>query len=143
MGIGAINFTRLTQIFPFLCLNQLNCLKLKAFLALTPRALGASISSAFSVPHDALPALPQTSRTGTSLSGEVEDAAPWATSDMYRVYGLFALQQPVCCIARHKSRTIEENARMSYLHSPYIKTGKISNGDLLHTLSVFIAEPIT
>jgi hypothetical protein len=31
---------------------------------------------------------------------------------------------------------------MNYIHSRYQKTGKISNDDLLYTLSVFITEPI-
>ncbi|TVY81896.1 Mycophenolic acid synthesis protein B [Lachnellula suecica] len=34
-------------------------------------------------------------------------------------------------------------ARMNYIHSGYQKAGKISNADLLYTLSVFITEPIT
>lgn len=42
-----------------------------------------------------------------------------------------------------EERTREAIARMNYLHSPYIKTGKISNADLLYTLSVFITEPIS
>jgi hypothetical protein len=32
---------------------------------------------------------------------------------------------------------------MNYIHSNYQKAGKISNADLLYTLSVFITEPIT
>lgn len=32
---------------------------------------------------------------------------------------------------------------MNYIHSRYIKAGKISNTDLLYTLSVFATEPIT
>jgi len=31
---------------------------------------------------------------------------------------------------------------MNYIHSRYQKAGKISNDDLLYTLSVFITEPI-
>ena len=42
-----------------------------------------------------------------------------------------------------KSRTIVAISRMNYLHSPYIKAGRISNEDLLYTLSVFITKPIT
>lgn len=42
-----------------------------------------------------------------------------------------------------EERTRKAIARMNYLHSPYIKTGKISNADLLYTLSVFITEPIS
>lgn len=42
-----------------------------------------------------------------------------------------------------EERTRKSIARMNYLHSPYIKSGKISNEDLLYTLSVFITEPIT
>lgn len=32
---------------------------------------------------------------------------------------------------------------MNYIHSQYQKAGKISNADLLYTLSVFITEPIS
>jgi hypothetical protein len=32
---------------------------------------------------------------------------------------------------------------MNYIHSGYQKAGKISQDDLLYTLSVFITEPIT
>ena len=42
-----------------------------------------------------------------------------------------------------EQRTVEAIARMNYLHSPYVKVGKISNDDLLYTLSVFITEPIS
>lgn len=42
-----------------------------------------------------------------------------------------------------EERTVKSIARMNYLHSPYIKSGKISNDDLLYTLSVFVTEPIT
>jgi hypothetical protein len=31
---------------------------------------------------------------------------------------------------------------MNYIHSQYQKAGKISNEDMLYTLSVFITEPI-
>ena len=31
---------------------------------------------------------------------------------------------------------------MNYLHSRYIKAGKISNDDMLYTLSLFVLEPI-
>jgi len=34
-------------------------------------------------------------------------------------------------------------ARMNYIHSRYQKAGKISNNDMLYTLSVFITEPIS
>ncbi|KAK0104738.1 hypothetical protein ONS95_005008 [Cadophora gregata] len=40
-------------------------------------------------------------------------------------------------------RVIKAIARMNYIHSQYQKAGKISNGDLLYTLSVFITEPIS
>ncbi|KAH8696283.1 hypothetical protein BGW36DRAFT_298599 [Talaromyces proteolyticus] len=42
-----------------------------------------------------------------------------------------------------EERAREAIARMNYLHSFYIKAGKISNEDLLYTLSLFITEPIT
>lgn len=40
-------------------------------------------------------------------------------------------------------RVVKAIARMNYIHSRYQKAGKISNDDLLYTLSVFITEPIT
>lgn len=39
-------------------------------------------------------------------------------------------------------RTIKAIARMNYIHSRYQRAGKISNEDLLYTLSVFITEPV-
>ncbi|TGO27532.1 hypothetical protein BPAE_0040g00130 [Botrytis paeoniae] len=39
-------------------------------------------------------------------------------------------------------RVLKAISRMNYLHSGYQKAGKISNEDLLYTLSVFITEPI-
>ncbi|CAD6438931.1 453779fa-ed3f-4fdf-beaf-caf21e4ec5ff [Sclerotinia trifoliorum] len=39
-------------------------------------------------------------------------------------------------------RVLKAISRMNYLHSGYQKAGKISNDDLLYTLSVFITEPI-
>lgn len=39
-------------------------------------------------------------------------------------------------------RAIKAIARMNYIHSPYQKSGKISQNDLLFTLSVFVLEPI-
>ncbi|CAH0018899.1 unnamed protein product [Clonostachys rhizophaga] len=38
-------------------------------------------------------------------------------------------------------RTVKAIARMNFLHSKYIASGKISNDDLLYTLSVFVIEP--
>ncbi|KFY45764.1 hypothetical protein V495_02822 [Pseudogymnoascus sp. VKM F-4514 (FW-929)] len=42
-----------------------------------------------------------------------------------------------------EERAVKAIARMNYLHSPYVKSGKISNDDLLYTLSVFVSEPIS
>jgi hypothetical protein len=39
-------------------------------------------------------------------------------------------------------RTISGIALMNYLHGRYIKSGKISNDDMLYTLSLFVLEPI-
>jgi hypothetical protein len=39
-------------------------------------------------------------------------------------------------------RTIDGIARMNYLHGRYTKAGKISNEDILYTLSLFVLEPI-
>ncbi|RDW63500.1 hypothetical protein BP6252_11045 [Coleophoma cylindrospora] len=43
---------------------------------------------------------------------------------------------------RHE-RVVKAIARMNYIHSRYQKAGKISNDDLLYTLSVFVTEPIS
>ncbi|PBP24545.1 hypothetical protein BUE80_DR004567 [Diplocarpon rosae] len=40
-------------------------------------------------------------------------------------------------------RVIKALARMNFIHSRYQKAGKISNSDLLYTLSVFITEPVS
>ena len=47
----------------------------------------------------------------------------------------FALNGPA------SERAIKAIARMNYLHAPYQKSGKISNDDLLYTLSLFALEP--
>lgn len=39
-------------------------------------------------------------------------------------------------------RTLKAIARMNFIHSSYQKAGKISNADMLYTLSVFVTEPI-
>jgi hypothetical protein len=39
------------------------------------------------------------------------------------------------------SRTLEAFARLNYLHGLYIKQGRISNDDMLYTLSLFMLEP--
>ena len=40
-------------------------------------------------------------------------------------------------------RVFKAIARMNYIHSSYQRAGKISQDDLLYTLSVFLTEPIT
>ena len=47
----------------------------------------------------------------------------------------FALNDPT------SERAIHAIARMNYLHAPYQKSGKITNDDLLYTLSLFALEP--
>lgn len=39
-------------------------------------------------------------------------------------------------------RCIEGYARLNYLHGHYIKQGKISNDDMLYTLSLFLNQPV-
>lgn len=39
-------------------------------------------------------------------------------------------------------RVLQAISRMNYIHSHYEKSGKISNDDLLYTLSVFITGPV-
>jgi hypothetical protein len=39
-------------------------------------------------------------------------------------------------------RVIKALARVNYIHSRYQKSGKISQNDLLYTLSVFVTEPV-
>lgn len=47
------------------------------------------------------------------------------------------------CLNKPSSeRSMEAIARMNYLHARYIKAGKISNDDLLFTLSLFALEPV-
>ena len=41
-----------------------------------------------------------------------------------------------------EERSIEAIGRMNYIHSVYQKAGKISNEDLLYTLSLFAWEPV-
>lgn len=41
----------------------------------------------------------------------------------------------------HSERALKALARMNYIHGQYQKAGKISNEDLLYTLSLFIKEP--
>jgi hypothetical protein len=48
----------------------------------------------------------------------------------------FALNKPSA------ERTIKAISRMNYLHSRYQKSGKITNSDMLYTLSVFALEPV-
>ena len=47
-----------------------------------------------------------------------------------------------CLNKQSSQRSTEAIARMNYLHSRYIKAGKITNVDLLYTLSVFALEPV-
>ena len=47
----------------------------------------------------------------------------------------FALNDP------SSERALKAIARMNYLHAPYQKAGKITNNDLLYTLSLFALEP--
>lgn len=47
----------------------------------------------------------------------------------------FALNDPT------SDRALKAIARMNYLHGPYQKSGKITNDDLLYTLSLFALEP--
>ncbi|RFU30027.1 hypothetical protein B7463_g6329, partial [Scytalidium lignicola] len=50
--------------------------------------------------------------------------------------GEFASHHP------QSERAIKAIARMNYIHSRYQNAGKISNDDMLYTLSVFITEPV-
>lgn len=47
-----------------------------------------------------------------------------------------------CLNKPSSARATEAVARMNYLHSRYLKSGKISNDDMLYTLSVFALEPM-
>ncbi|ETI22121.1 hypothetical protein G647_06193 [Cladophialophora carrionii CBS 160.54] len=42
----------------------------------------------------------------------------------------------------NSDRCIEAYARLNYLHGHYIKQGKISNDDMLYTLSLFLNQPV-
>lgn len=62
--------------------------------------------------------------------------APKRYEDTTIIFGEFSVNPPT------SERAIQVIARMNHLHSPYKKAGKISNTDLLYTLSVAITEPI-
>ena len=47
----------------------------------------------------------------------------------------FALNEPT------SDRAVKAITRMNYLHAPYLNSGKITNNDLLYTLSLFALEP--
>ncbi|KAF7562014.1 hypothetical protein G7046_g2117 [Stylonectria norvegica] len=64
------------------------------------------------------------------------DQAPKRYEDTEIVYSCFAMFPPTST-QLHKAV-----ARMNYLHSPYIKNGKILQKDLLYTLYISFAEPV-
>ncbi|KAJ5732693.1 hypothetical protein N7493_004174 [Penicillium malachiteum] len=42
----------------------------------------------------------------------------------------------------NSSRNLDAIARMNWLHDRYRRAGKIKDGDMLHTLSLFVLEPV-
>lgn len=64
------------------------------------------------------------------------DIAPKRYEDTTIIFGEFTVNPPT------SERAIQAIARMNHLHSPYKKSGKISNQDLLYTLAVCVMEPI-
>lgn len=62
--------------------------------------------------------------------------APKRYEDTTIIFGEFSVNPPT------SERAIQAIARMNHLHRPYKKAGKISNTDLLYTLSVAIIQPI-
>ncbi len=70
--------------------------------------------------------------TGELASSET---ASKRTADTGVIILEFALNKP------SSKRAIKAIARMNYLHARYRKAGKISNADMLYTLSVFALEP--
>ncbi|KAI7780522.1 hypothetical protein LA080_015923 [Diaporthe eres] len=62
--------------------------------------------------------------------------APKRYEDTTVIFGEFSVNPPT------SERAIQAIARMNDLHRPYKKAGKISNADLLYTLSVAVTEPI-
>ncbi|KUI70729.1 hypothetical protein VM1G_05852 [Cytospora mali] len=63
-------------------------------------------------------------------------SAPKRYEDTTVIFGEFSLNPPT------SDRCLAAIARMNHLHSPYKKSGKISNADLLYTLAVAAMEPI-
>lgn len=61
--------------------------------------------------------------------------APKRFEDSQIIFGEFSLNPPT------SERAMQAIARMNHLHSPFLKAGKISNPDLLYTLSVCISQP--
>ncbi|KAI3392536.1 hypothetical protein diail_5547 [Diaporthe ilicicola] len=64
------------------------------------------------------------------------EIAPKRYEDTTVIFGEFTVNSPT------SERAIQAIARMNHLHSPYKKSGKISNQDLLYTLAVCVMEPI-
>lgn len=58
------------------------------------------------------------------------------TSDTQTLLFEFAFNKP------SSTRAIQAIARMNFLHSPYQKSGKILDADMLYTLSLFALEPV-
>lgn len=81
--------------------------------------------------------IPSISRVLLTTRQLVEsDTASKRTADTGVLMLEFALNPPT------SERAIKAIARMNYLHSAYLKAGKISNDDMLFTLSLFALEPV-
>ncbi|KAF1814269.1 hypothetical protein P152DRAFT_465172 [Eremomyces bilateralis CBS 781.70] len=72
----------------------------------------------------------------TKQLSDVSLASKQRYADTEVLIGEFVINPP------DSERTINAISRMNYLHSGYRKSGKISNDDLLYTLSLFALEPI-
>lgn len=98
-----------------------------------PKLMGFSIVFALFKTYG-IPSISSLLISTGELSGQ--ETASKRTADTGVLILEFCLNKP------SSQRSTEAIARMNYLHSRYLKAGKITNDDMLYTLSVFALEPM-
>jgi len=76
----------------------------------------------------------------TLLTATGELSSPETTSKRTADTGMLLLE--FCLNKPSSDRAMEAIARMNFLHSRYIKSGKIRNSDMVFTLAVLASEPV-
>ena len=99
----------------------------------SPKLMGFSIVFALFQTYG-IPSVSSLLASTSELSGP--ETASKRTADTGVLLLEFCLYKP------SSNRSTEAIARMNYLHRRYIKAGKISNDNMLRTLSVFSLEPV-